>query len=184
MGSAVRKQWGINMQIIGTDNILAADKNVLDQTENVSDKKAESTIPAEQNKASARQDSASFSNEARSLIEQFQSAQENADKEAEGYEEMIKCLTIASRIIAGDKVPYKDQKFLQEKNPDLFFKANLLKTPKLKPKEHKSVLGEEDEDENNGNEEVSLDNADISVSDSETVSSESSDEGTDLSELS
>lgn len=169
------------MQINGMNNVLASDKNVLEQSENISENNVESDVAVRKNKTSARQDSTAFSAEASSLIEQFQNAQKNADKESEAYEDMIKCLTIASRIIAGDKVPYKDQKFLQEKEPDIYFKANLLKTPKLKPKEHKSVLGDDEEDEDTENGNPSVNELDISIEGSGSSESSSS-EDLDMSE--
>jgi len=54
-------------------------------------------------------------------------------------------MTIAHRITKGDKVPLKDMKYLMEHEPDLYKQAILMRQPNPKPKEHKSVLEEEDE---------------------------------------
>ena len=118
-----------------------------------------------------KKDSVEFSQNAQMLIEQFQQAQESADATAEGFEDMVKCLTIASRIIAGDKVPISDIKFLQEKDHDLYYKAEMLKANNPKPKKHKSLV-EDEEDEQV--ESVSSEKLEEAMNDNETQVSESS----------
>ena len=128
-----------------------------------------------------KQDSVNFSSEAQSLIEQFHNAEESAEQTAESFEVMIQCLTIASRIIAGDNVPYKDQQFLQEKDPELFFKANMLRTPKEKPKDHKSVLS--DDEEENNSDEISAEKLDSVMNETSSNGAEAAAEGTEASEI-
>lgn len=61
------------------------------------------------------------------------------------YDELMKCLQIASRIIKGDKVPQADLNFLMEHQPDLYSATMLMKQNKEKPKNHKSLVDEENQ---------------------------------------
>ena len=63
----------------------------------------------------------------------------------DSFSTFSKCMTIAHRITKGDKVPLKDMKYLMEHEPDLYKQAILMRQPNPKPKEHKSVLEEDDE---------------------------------------
>ena len=63
---------------------------------------------------------------------------------AEWLDARLKCLKIASRIMSGDKVPPEDPRFLLENDPKLYQMAVTGRLPKEDPKEHKSVLDEED----------------------------------------
>lgn len=76
-------------------------------------------------------------------LEQMDSAQQQADAAAEEYGNMGKCLEISRRIMKGDRVPIKDVKFLQEKQPKLYKMAIMLKKTSKHPKKHKSLLEKE-----------------------------------------
>lgn len=65
-----------------------------------------------------------------------------ANSEGSPYDELTKCLEIASRIVKGDKVPQADLNFLMEKQPELFSSAILMKQNSENPKRHKSLLDE------------------------------------------
>ena len=123
-------------------------------------------------------DTVDFSKNAQSLIEQFHNAEKNAEATADSFQEYIQCLTIASRIIAGDNVPVSDQQFLQEKEPDLFFKASMLRQKKSDPKDYDSVLSDDEDEENSGEisaqklDSVMENSADESVTSSASESSE------------
>ena len=58
---------------------------------------------------------------------------------------MSKCFKIAARIGNGDKVPFKDMKFLRENAPELYKNALLFKRHNPEPKKYKSCLNKEDE---------------------------------------
>lgn len=108
------------------------------------------------------------------LEEQNQQAQEQARLEAErktngkseeeqaldllnkSLKAMKKCEKIAARIMAGDKVPPEDERYLAENDMEGYRMALALRRPKKDPKEWKSVLEDEDRksaSEDNGSEE-------------------------------
>jgi hypothetical protein len=51
----------------------------------------------------------------------------------------LKCLIISRRIMAGDKVPVEDHRFLQKHDPELYGKAILMRLPKQDPHEYKRI---------------------------------------------
>lgn len=55
-----------------------------------------------------------------------------------------KCQKIAARIMAGDKVPPEDERYLMEHDQEGYKMALALRRPKKHPKEYKSVLDDED----------------------------------------
>ena len=118
-------------------------QNVTDTQNN-----SEQAVNQAQKAINRKGDSVNFSQNAQSLIEQLHNAEENADAAAEGFKEYAQCLTIASRIMSGDNVPVSDQQFLQEKEPDLFFKATMLRQQKTDPKDCDSVLSDDEDEEN------------------------------------
>ena len=139
---------------------------------------SEQAVNQTQKAIKRKSDSVNFSQNAQSLIEQFHNAEESAEATADSFQEYVQCLTIASRIIAGDNVPISDQQFLQEKDPDLFFKASMLRQKKSDPEDYDSVLSD-DEDEENSDEisaekldSVMENSADESVTSSASESSE------------
>ena len=76
--------------------------------------------------------------------EEAERARETAEAMAEWLDARLKCLKIASRIMSGDRVPPEDSRFLLENDPKLYQMAVTGRLPKEDPKEHKSVLDEED----------------------------------------
>lgn len=98
-------------------------------------------------------DTLALSDKAKKLLEaeqlvqdisrQLEAAAESGDSP---YDELTKCLEIASRIMKGDKVPQADIRFLAEKQPELYSSAIFMKQNSDNPKRHKSLL--EDEKDN------------------------------------
>ena len=80
------------------------------------------------------------------LRKQLEASQKEAEAMEDQFEAFAKCLKIASRVSRGDIVPAKDLKYLAEHEPDLYKQAILLRMPNPKPKKHKSVVGDEDEE--------------------------------------
>ena len=66
-----------------------------------------------------------------------------ADEEDKGADVLVKCLTISRRIMAGDKVPQADHRYLRKHNPELYLKALLLRRPKENPIKHKQLSKKE-----------------------------------------
>ncbi|HBH96100.1 MAG TPA: hypothetical protein DDX91_10125 [Ruminococcaceae bacterium] len=78
------------------------------------------------------------------FIKQLQETKEN--KSSSRVMDLAKCMKIARRIMHGDRVPMKDQKFLAEKFPDLFRNAIMFKQHNPEPKKYKSILDKDDEE--------------------------------------
>jgi len=70
-----------------------------------------------------------------------------AEKEAAGREQdsLGKALLIMMRIIKGDIVPDKDDKFLLENYPEMHMRAWMLRAQKEHPEEHKSVFDDDND---------------------------------------
>lgn len=81
------------------------------------------------------------------LMEEWERSKEAVEGAAEYYDEYLKCLQIAMRILSGDRVPLKDEKFLAEKQPELYLKAILMKRTKIDPKKYKSLIPDEEDDD-------------------------------------
>lgn len=58
---------------------------------------------------------------------------------------LSKALTIARRIMRGDKVPPKDESFLFRYNSDLYLKAKMMAIQNKEAEKHKSLLEDEEE---------------------------------------
>lgn len=58
---------------------------------------------------------------------------------------MSKCMLIASRLTSGDKVPLKDERFLQKHDMKLYLQAMKMRIPKQEPKEWDSITDDEEE---------------------------------------
>lgn len=90
-----------------------------------------------------------FDNALKDMQERMKQAEEQSKRDAEMMEIYRKCLLISSRIMQGDKVPMRDEKFLMEHNIDMYSQAVNMRSlneanRKKKPKEWDSVLGDED----------------------------------------
>lgn len=70
--------------------------------------------------------------------------QERVQEAGKTARTQAKCMKIAMRLAAGDKVPYQDERFLMENDPELHSKAMSVRIPKQDPEEYDSVLEEED----------------------------------------
>lgn len=79
--------------------------------------------------------------------ESAEQARESAEAMADWLEAKLKCLQIASRILAGDRVPPEDSRFLLENDPKLYQMAVTGRLPKEDPKEYDSLLDDEDREE-------------------------------------
>ena len=81
---------------------------------------------------------------AREIEEKKQSANGEIDAATKALKKMLKCQKIAARIMAGDKVPPEDEKYLMDNDPESYKLAIALRKPKEDPKEYDSVLEDED----------------------------------------
>ena len=79
-----------------------------------------------------------------------ESASSPLDAAAKKLKVMRQCQKIAARIMAGDKVPPEDERYLMENDPESYKLAIAMRKPKEDPKEYDSVL--EDEDREGGGE--------------------------------
>lgn len=98
--------------------------------------------------------------EMEAFIKQLQESKEN--KSGNRIQDLAKCMKIARRIMHGDKVPLKDQKFLAEKFPELYKNSLMFKQHNPEPKKYKSVLDKEDEE--NGENQMGVSGADCADS--------------------
>lgn len=78
------------------------------------------------------------------MLDQMESARQQAEATEEQFDTMGKCLLIATRILSGDKVTIQDQKFLMEHNSEMYFRAQSLRQTKKDPKEYDSITEEEE----------------------------------------
>ena len=69
------------------------------------------------------------------------------DDKSNDVDAQSKCLTIAMRILRGDKVPAKDMKFLLQNNPGLYFQAMMFRREKEDPEVYESITDDEDDEE-------------------------------------
>jgi hypothetical protein len=67
---------------------------------------------------------------------------EGAKQKGKTFDALAKCLKIASRIINGDNVPKKDDKFLFEHYPGMHMRAWLLRRKNDDPKDYESLVDE------------------------------------------
>lgn len=81
------------------------------------------------------------------LKQQLESSDKQAEAAEDSFRAFSKCLIIAQRITRGDKVPSQDIKYLMKHEPDLYKQSIMLRQPNDKPKEHDTVLEEEDLEE-------------------------------------
>ncbi len=81
--------------------------------------------------------------------EQAEAAKENAEATGEAFEDMGRALEIARRISHGDHVPASDEKFLMDFNKDLYLGAKAMQAIAQNddPKDYKSILEDEEEEE-------------------------------------
>ncbi len=70
---------------------------------------------------------------------------QRSEEGADSARIMSKCMLIASRLTSGDKVPLKDERFLQKHNMKLYLQAMKMRIPKQEPKEWDSITDDEEE---------------------------------------
>lgn len=80
------------------------------------------------------------------LLEMLEENRINADKESK-MDIKTKCFKIYLRIVRGDRVPAKDKRFLAKHEPGLYTNAMLFRKYKDKPKKHKSLVKDEENDD-------------------------------------
>ena len=80
------------------------------------------------------------------LLEELKRSRESTESAKDSSDDFIKCLLIAQRIMSGDRVPLKDEKFLAENQPDLYLRAILMKSTKSDPKKYKSLIEDKEDD--------------------------------------
>ncbi len=102
----------------------------------------ESDLAAEKQQLEAQQKAAKSEQDA--LRRQMEAAKQEAEAQAESMEILRKCLVIASRLIAGHKVPRTDEKYLMKNNFELYRQAMTLRMPNRNAKEYRSILSEKD----------------------------------------
>jgi hypothetical protein len=68
---------------------------------------------------------------------------ENVNAQSEAYAEaakiQLKCMKIATRIMAGDDVPKADHRFLAEHAPELYGRAIMMRVLKENPEKHRQL---------------------------------------------
>lgn len=113
-------------------------------------KEAQSEIISKNNLTNDVGDTIALSDQAKKLLEAEQVVQDisrqmeaAADSKRSPYDDFLKCLEIASRIMKGDQVPQADIRFLAEKEPELYSSAIFMKQNSKNPKQHKSLLDDE-----------------------------------------
>src|SRR5699024_528783 len=74
-----------------------------------------------------------------SLMEMLEDLRKQSEQKDDSTNDLLKCIKIASRIINGHKVPLKDERFLAEKQLEMYLKAIMLRRQNKNPKEYKSV---------------------------------------------
>lgn len=80
--------------------------------------------------------------ENKAMLEQMK---EQSKQKNDTFSDLTKCLIIAMRIINGDIVPRKDDKFLAETEPEMYFKAKLLRRQNDDPRDYKALTEDEKE---------------------------------------
>jgi hypothetical protein len=78
------------------------------------------------------------------IIRELERVREEIDSESKPTNELGKAITIMMRIIRGDIVPDRDDRFLLENYPDMHMRAWLLRRQNDDPVEHESLLEDDD----------------------------------------
>lgn len=77
------------------------------------------------------------------LKHQLGSADQQAKASNEATKVLIKCLIIATRIMAGDEVPKEDHRYLAKHDMKLYSKAISMRITREKPQKHKRISEDE-----------------------------------------
>ena len=81
------------------------------------------------------------------LLRQLTDARKQGDDYAKSLDTLRKCIVIAMRIIEGDKVPMEDHRFLMENEPEMYYKALMMRRIKEDPDEYDRISEDEEEEE-------------------------------------
>lgn len=108
--------------------------------------------------------------------EMLENLQIDSEEENDYFSDRLKCIKIAMRIINGDEVPEKDKKFLAKTDPEMYFKAILLKRQNENAKKYDSVLNDKKTDN-------AIDTPAIISLESTTESNISSDDTGEIAEI-
>lgn len=152
------------MHIKKVSNVSRVSRVKLDQSTFRDSKNPLSNLDSPKPSLSSKQfndDTVSISDEAKKLLAEEQLAELNektkyykelfdqlddVSNDDNPYADDLKVLQIAMRIIAGDNVPSKDERFLAEKDPAMYGRALLLRRQKDDPKDYKSLLEDKKDD--------------------------------------
>ena len=85
-------------------------------------------------------------NRYRTLHDELKRAEETASGMAEECKEKIRCMRIAMRIMSGGKVPLADQRYLAEKDIELYTQAISMRIEKEDPEEYDRLSEDEKSD--------------------------------------
>ncbi len=80
--------------------------------------------------------------QAQSLMLDRENAKVSAKNQKESFDMINQCTEIANRIMNGDKVPTKDEQFLQKNNPAMYSRAITFIKQNDDPKEHEAISQE------------------------------------------
>lgn len=121
-----------------------SDDSVSQKAENTIKDFVEISSDARQWAREPKDEMAEMASKYQELKEQLEKAREQGDAMAESMQTRTKCLLIAMRIMSGDKVPIEDQRYLADKDPELFAKSNMMKLQNPDPKEHDRISEDEE----------------------------------------
>ena len=107
--------------------------------------------------------------ERRRLEQEKNAGKSELDAVTKALKAMQRCQKIAARIIAGDKVPPEDEKYLMDNDPQGYQLAMSMRKLKKDPKEWESVLENEEERMSSESRESSGESADSAESGGETA---------------
>lgn len=80
------------------------------------------------------------------LINMLKRLNEQPSEADAPFDDFAKCLTIALRIINGDRVPMKDEQFLAETEPEMYANAIMLQRQNDNPQKFNSLLDDKKDD--------------------------------------
>ncbi len=84
------------------------------------------------------------------MQQQLDNAKQAAEAKMEETKMKLRCLQIALSIMNGDNVPPEDEKYLMDHDPELHFRAIMMRRLKEDPEEKESVLEDEEQKEEGG----------------------------------
>lgn len=127
---------------IDTNTIYNQEKNSLDQSTPNKDISDTTNVDTVYISDEARDLFNTTVDERLSVIEMLEELR--TQKKDNSSDELLKCIKIALRIMNGDRVPRKDEKFLAEKQPQMYSNAVMLRREREYYKKYKSVLDDEE----------------------------------------